>query len=107
MDVGVRRRGFCRVSLRLGPIKTGFENGGDRGIGDGVDDQRPLARRFQAIRLVTVGKGQRAEGRAISLFGMRTIEASSARPEWRCSSRSLRPGSKAMPASCWHNAGGI
>ena len=38
-----------------------------------VDDQRPLASRFQAIRLVTAGKRENAEGRAISLFGMRTI----------------------------------
>jgi hypothetical protein len=65
--LGVRRGGFCRVCLGFGPIETGFENGGDRGIGDGVDDQRPLASRFQAIRLVTAGKRQNAEGSAISI----------------------------------------
>ncbi len=45
----MRRRGGRVFSLRSFPVEAGFEDGGDGGIGDGVDDERPLTGRVEAL----------------------------------------------------------
>jgi hypothetical protein len=48
----VRGRSTDRFDRRAGAIEPGFDDGADREVADRVDGKRPLAGRFQPIKLI-------------------------------------------------------
>ncbi len=69
-NVGMSGQWLSDFLGRACPVETRLQNGTDGGVGQRIDDKRPLAGGVEAIMLVAPGKGKNAERRTVSLFGM-------------------------------------